>query len=221
MAEYRFDELFDFFLEEFGEPYAVQKADERVMKVYKEKLPEQLFTYWRGVGWCGFGEGRMWMVNPSWYEEILSQRLKGTQLENRKDLSVIARDAFGKLYIWAKGKGHLLDIDPNLNTIAFYSDIDKRNLTKEEENRKMHIFWTVQSPEDIELYDEQRKPMFEKVFAKLGKLQADEMYGWKHHIAIGGERSVENMDKQNIFVFHDIANQLEKPDTSMGIEGLM
>jgi len=221
MAEYRFDEDFDYFLEKMGEPYAVQEADEKVIKEYKEKLPEQLFTYWRGVGWCGFGDGRMWMVNPSKYEEILMQRLKGTKLENRKDLSVIARDAFGKLYVWASGKGYLLDIDPNLNTIALYSDIDKRNLTPEEENTKMQYFWGGTSPKNIELYDEQRKPMFEKLFSKLGKLDKDEMYGWKHHITIGGERSVENMDKQNIFVFHDIANQLEKPDTSMGIEGLI
>ena len=73
----------------------------------------------------------------------------------------------------------------------------------------------------MELMDKNWKPLFEKALKKLGQLKADEMYGWKHHIAIGGERSLENLDKVNIFVYHNIANQLEKPDTSMGIEGLM
>ena len=221
MAEYRFDEDFDYFLKKFGEPQDCQKADEKVIEAYRHKLPKQIFIYWRELGWCSYGEGRIWIVNPAEYEEVLKERMKGTKYENRNDLSIIARSAFGVLYVWSSAKGKLMDIDPNQNTINVYSDVDINKLSNEKENEEMRFFWGGKQLKYMELMDKNWNPMFEKVFTKLGKLQSNEMYGWKHHIAISGERSVENMTKQNIFVFHDIANQLEKPDTSMGIEGLM
>jgi len=136
-------------------------------------------------------------------------------------LSVFARSAFGVLYVWASGKGKLMDIDPNQNTINLYSDVDNDKLSKEVENRKISSFWAGKRLKHMELMDKDWKPLFEKALQKLGPLKVDEMYGWKHHIAIGGERSLDNLDKVNIFVYHNIANQLEKPDTSMGIEGLI
>lgn len=221
MEEYKYDEDFDGFIEDFGEPEACQEADEKVIEAYKHKLPSKLIYYWRELGWCSYGEGLLWMVNPAEYEEILEERLKGTKFEGRKDLSVFARSAFGVLYVWASAKGKLMDIDPNQNTINAYSDTDKDMLSHDKENFKMQCFWGGKWPKHMELMDKNWNPLFEKTLKKLGQLKADEMYGWKHHIAIGGERSLENLDKVNIFVYHDIANQLEKPDTSMGIDGLI
>jgi len=221
MEEYKYDKLFDFFLKKFGKPQECRKVDEKIIKTYKDKLPIQLLSYWRELGWCSYGEGRIWMTNPSEYEDVLEDRLKGTKYEGRKDLSVIARSAFGALYVWASKKGKIMLIDPNLNTINSYSDVDKNMFSNEEEDEEMQFFWGLLKLDSVDFLDENRSPLFEKALQKLGSLKADEMYGWKHHIAIGGERSLENLNKVNIFVYHDIANQLEKPDTSMGIEELM
>ncbi len=64
---------------------------------FAHKLPEQLFTYWRQLGWSGYGNGLIWMTNPAGYEAILGDWLQGTPFENRDDLSVIARTAFGSI----------------------------------------------------------------------------------------------------------------------------
>lgn len=44
MTEYRFDEDFDGFMENFGEPFEGTPIDETVIEAYRDKLPEQLFT---------------------------------------------------------------------------------------------------------------------------------------------------------------------------------
>lgn len=62
MADYRFDEDFDGFMEDFGEPFESAPIAQEVIDAYKDKLPEQLFTYWRGVGACGFGDGLFWIL---------------------------------------------------------------------------------------------------------------------------------------------------------------
>jgi len=116
---YRLDKEFDYFLKKFGEEKECIACDEEVISAYEHKLPEQLFKYWRELGWCAYGDGLIWMVNPTEYEEILENWVSGTVFEDRDDLSVISRTAFGELEVWAKGKGKILEINAHLNTINF------------------------------------------------------------------------------------------------------
>lgn len=118
MTEYRFDEDFDYFLEKFGEPHDNQPIAVEVIDEYRHQLPEQLFTYWRALGACGFHNGLIWMVNPAEYQDILDSWLEGSPFERRNDLSVISRTAFGVLYVWGKSKGIVLKIDPSTNLIS-------------------------------------------------------------------------------------------------------
>ena len=221
MKEYDVDVSFEIFIEDIGEPQNCIKADEEVIKEYSGKLPAKLFEYWRELGWCGYGNGLIWMVNPKDYEDILEQRLRGTPFEDRNDLSVIARNAFGELYVWAKGKGKILGIEPNLNTISYFSPTDKENLSEDEENEEMQEFWSGQQKQFLDIDDEEDEALFDRCLEKFGQLKSDEMYGFKHHYALGGEMELKNMEILKLNIYHSIAAQLDKPDTSMGMSGLL
>ena len=205
---YRFDEGFDYFLKKFGAPFESVPIDESVMTAYKHKLPEQIFTYWRGVGACGVGEGLFWMVNPAEYQETLDSWLEGTPFEDRDDLSVIARTAFGVLYVWAKGKGHIMTVYPTTNAINYFPEDDANNFSDEDEIFELQSFWGFTSTEEVDYEDENDDPMFQKALKKFGRLHADEMYGFSFSPALGGTETMENLSLVKLHIYHDISRQL-------------
>ena len=56
------DEDFADFLTKFGRPFAAKAADEAVLQKYRGILPDQLLTYWRQYGFCGFADGLFWIT---------------------------------------------------------------------------------------------------------------------------------------------------------------
>ncbi|RIX48864.1 MAG: DUF1851 domain-containing protein [Rhodocyclales bacterium GT-UBC] len=211
MANYRFDEDFDYFLEKFGEPHDSVPIPESVIDAYRDKLPEQLFVYWRALGACGFHNGLLWMVNPAEYQDLLDMWLDGTPFESRTDLSVIARTAFGRLYVWGKGKAKVLSIDPNVNATFYNSENDALQLEADKEAFKMRCFWGFHDPEDLDDTDESEKPLFARALKKLGQIKSDEMYGYQHRLALGGKEELNNLDIVKLEVYHNIAQQMEPP----------
>ena len=208
MKEYRLDEYFDGFMEDFGEPFESTPITEEVINTYGDKLPERLFTYWRGVGTCGFGDGLFWMTNPAQYQEILDNWLEGTVFEDRKDLSVIARTAFGEIYVWAKNKGKIIEINPSLCTLYYFKENDENNFSFEVENKKITSFWAFSEVGDMDYEDTNDKLLFEHALKKFGRLHADEMYGFSHSPVMGGKEVLENLDVVKLEIYHDIAKQL-------------
>lgn len=211
MANFRFDEDFDGFLEDFGEPHDSTPIPEAVIEAYRDKLPEQLFVYWRAVGACGFHNGLLWMTNPAEYQDLLDMWLDGSPFENRNDLSVIARSAFGYLYVWGKAKGKLITINPNLNIIYHALQNDPTLLDPAREAIKLQRFWGHSRISHFDKKDESEKPMFARALKTLGQLKSDEMYGYKHRPALGGKEVVGNLDIVKLDVYHHIAQQMEPP----------
>lgn len=211
MTEYRFDEDFDYFLEKFGEPHDSEAIPENVIETYRNKLPTQLFNYWRAIGASGFYNGLIWIVNPDEYQDLLDSWLEGSPFENRKDLSVIARSAFGELEVWAKSKKQIMAINPNINVIYYYSEDDNETSSNEEENFDMRCFWAFQNIENIDKTDAQDQPLFARALKKLGQLKSDEMYGYSHRLALGGKETLENLEIVKLDVYHDLAQQMEPP----------
>jgi hypothetical protein len=58
------DKVFSRFLEKFGDPVERQKVPASSIEFYRGKLPNQLLEYWAEHGWCGYGGGIFWIVNP-------------------------------------------------------------------------------------------------------------------------------------------------------------
>lgn len=211
MANYRFDEDFDGFLEDFGKPHDQMPISESVIEAYRHKLPERLFVYWRALGACGFHNGLFWIVNPEDYQDLLDSWLEGTPFEQRTGLSVIARTAFGVLYVWEKSKGWILKVHPSVNLLSYNSKVDGKTLVADQEERKLQYFFGARSLKDCDETDESDKLLFDRVLKKLGPIGSDEMYAFRHRLALGGKETVSNVEIVKLAVYHDIAQQMEPP----------
>lgn len=58
------DEAFSVFIEEVGEPMHRQEVPASTIDRHQGKLPDKLLQYWIEHGWCGYGDGIFWTVDP-------------------------------------------------------------------------------------------------------------------------------------------------------------
>lgn len=206
------DEYFTVFLE--GEGFApalvCSPADQDTLTRYQGILPDRLLSYWKEFGFCGYGEGLFWLVNPTDYEELVELWLKDTPLWGRENYYVIARTAFGDLYIWGDKSGKTTVITPYEHSIM-PNDMPKEPLTKEEKERKLGIFISCRNKKSADAYDKDEKLLFKKALKKLGTLEHDEMYAFVPALALGGIADIKNVKKVKLQEQLSILAQLEAP----------
>ncbi|GKS05729.1 DUF1851 domain-containing protein [Pseudomonas syringae pv. theae] len=180
------DEDFAFFLEKFAPATGRDEVPGSSIAKYKNRLPGQLLTYWVDHGWCGYADGLFWTVNPQDYEELLARWLMGTGLPEEDKYHVIARSAFGKLYVWGERKGSCLTINSYL---ARYTPRTSK-FTGENLEFGMKAFFSSKKPDESDL-----DGLFKPALEKLGPLKSDEMYGFVPALALGGPMELKNLQK--------------------------
>ena len=181
----------------FGPAIQATQPTAETLNFFDRKLPERLLEYWQEYGFCGWGEGIFWTVNPNDYTEILEEWLSGTPFENKDNYYVIARGAFGRLLIWGETTGQGLDINPCYGMI-FPTESETEQLNKRGPERSIDLFFATMSKNSLEEEDLDEKPLFERAMALLGPLEADEMYGFVPALAIGGAPKLENLQKVKV-----------------------
>jgi len=180
------DEVFTSFLEEFGGQTDRQEVPLSSIERYRGKLPELLLKYWAEHGWCGYGGGIFWLVNPQEYEGVVASWIRGTQFEKFDPYHLIARSAFGDLYLWGEKTGASLNITSILSKyVDFYSTLGEEQMDKQLQN-----FLLTRNRGDNN-YGE----LFEPVKKKLGTLRHDEMYGFVPALMLGGPDTLEHLEK--------------------------
>jgi hypothetical protein len=178
------DEDFAFFLEKFAPTTGRDDVPESSIAKYKNRLPGQLLAYWIDHGWCGYADGIFWTVNPQDYEELLAQWLMGINLSEQDNYHVIARSAFGKLYVWGERQGSCLTINSYL---ARYTPRTSK-FTGEKLDFGIKVFFSSKKPEESDL-----DGLFKPALEKLGPLKSDEMYGFvRPRRTDGAEKSAKS-----------------------------
>lgn len=201
----------ELFESRWGDPDRAYKVESSVFEKYTGILPEELLYYWRKHGFSSFRDGLLWLTNPEEYTVTIEEYLSGTQFEGRRDLYVIARSAFGELYLWETGKGNTLSLTSFLNMIFFDATADRKSYSKEEENLAMAQFFLIR-PNGIDKKDSRGRPLFGRALKKFGKINCDEMYAYKLALFLGGKDGISNMDKVNLFNHFSIQRQLREPE---------
>lgn len=189
-----FDEFYNF--GGFGPAIKPELPNEATLQYFKNKLPARLLEYWQEYGFCGWGEGIFWTVNPIDYADILSVWLENTPFENKDNYYVIGRTAFGSLLIWGETSGDSLDINPCYGMI-FPTD-NTEELKETGGDMSIDLFFSSSSKSSMEEEDTEGKPLFERTMAKLGPLEADEMYAFVPALALGGAPKLENLQKVKV-----------------------
>ncbi|EJM42250.1 hypothetical protein PMI26_03208 [Pseudomonas sp. GM33] len=180
------DEIFSIFLETFGGPVDRQEVPASSIERYRGKLPNQLLEYWAEHGWCGYGDGIFWIVNPQEYEGVVASWLEGTEFEACDIYHLIARSAFGDLYLWGERTGFSLKITSVLSRVV----IKNLEITSDEMDRELQGFLLSRNVDSNDYGD-----LFKPAKKKLGPLRHDEMYGFVPALMFGGPDTLDHLEK--------------------------
>ena len=189
------DETFAYFYndEGFGPSIQAQSVAPEMVAKFTGKLPDELLTYWRQYGWSGYGKGLFWLVNPDEYEPALEAWIGDTPFMETDAYYVIARSAFGELFLWGTKSGQSLDVK-SLWGMMFPRDNSER-VAQGKSDRLVRSFIVSMDKKRLEQKDDLDKPLFERALKTLGPLAADEMYGFEPALALGGKADLKNLRK--------------------------
>ncbi|GGY70961.1 GAD-like domain-containing protein [Pseudoduganella albidiflava] len=203
------DEYYSHFISKFGEKTFIQHPTSETIAEWRGTLPDQLLTYWEEEGWGAFADGLFWIVDPKEYENIKDEWLAGTVLEKADKFHVIARSAFGKLFLWGEKTGPSATILPYANSISTLPKDLKRSISDPDEEVRMFFGFT--KKEYCDLKDIKKQPLFLRALKKLGALSRDEIYGFEPALILGGDMSITNLSKVNIDAHLTILHELADP----------
>lgn len=191
------DERFDHFYSHkgFGPQIDSTPVPESIVEAYRGKLPEILLTYWKAMGWGGYGNGLLWLVDPREYADVLNAWIHATDFYSKDRYHVFARGAFGNLYAWGERTG------PSLHINAPYSMIFPSDNSAAMANGEADLLlqtWLIVCEEDaFDIEDDGDNPLFERAVKLLGRPGPDEMFGFVPALALGGPSRLDHVQKVN------------------------
>lgn len=189
------DEYIEFFYEEMGPAKFFQRIPEKEIEKYKGKLPDTLLSYWREYGWCGYGNGIFWTVNPEEYSSVVNEWLAGTEFSNIDNYHLVAISGFGKMFLWGENTGNSLSITCSH---GFFVPNDKTDFIKSEggsQDLLVKSFFSGVDKNLLDISDVDNKPLFDRSVALYGELRPREIYGFVPSVMMGGEQKIENVKR--------------------------
>ena len=181
------DEYFQGFLEDFGPAYDRRNVPESSIEAYRGRLPDQLLTYRREHGWCGYADGLFWTVDPKEYEPALEAWIGDTRFMEIDAYHLIACSAFGDLYFFGEKTGTSLQIvAPDAQ--AIYQSKPVRDL-----NQRVRSFFGARSRDGCDFTDAGGSLLFAPALKKMGRLHHGLMYGFVPALALGGPATLEHL----------------------------
>ena len=191
------DQYIAFFYEKFGPSMYDQPVSENFIEKYKNKVPKTLISYWRKYGWCGYGEGILWTVNPEEYEAVVDEWLKDTPFEFMDKYHLIAIGAFGEMILWGEKTGNSLSITAH-NGMIFPKD--KSEFIEHKPDGLDFLIKALFSGlkrNYMNIKNDSREFIFDKVKILLGPLKSGEMYGFSPSLMMGGDINLHRVKKVN------------------------
>lgn len=204
------DEDFEVFIDEVGEADTSVSVPPDAIEAWRGKLPDQLLAYWQAEGWSSYLNGLFWTVNPEPYEELVEEWLADTPLEGIDRFHVIARSAFGELYLCGEKSGPNVSILAPVHALVFFSK-DLKPKGGEDLDFEVRTFFSARDAVDGDLKDENKRPLFQRALHKLGPLESDEIYGFEPPLVSGGRLVLENLKKVKLEPHLKILRQLSPP----------
>lgn len=191
------DRYIEYFYKKFGPSIYDQPVPEESIEKYRGKVPETLINYWKEYGWCGYGDGILWTVNPEEYKEVVEEWLKDTPFESFDRYHLIAIGAFGEMILWGEETGNSLTITssygmifPSDQTEFIEGDINGYDFL-------IKALFSGMSKTSMDIKDINGEFIFEKVRTLLGTLKPGEMYGFSPSLMMGGEANIYSVKKVN------------------------
>jgi len=189
------DEEFSCFYKDegFGPAIHSQPVTPEKLARFRGKLPDQLLTYWQTYGFSGYGKGLFWIVDPDEWEPALEAWIGDMPFMEQDAYYVVARSAFGQLFLWGTKSGLSLDVK-SLWGMIFPRDNSER-VARGKSDMLVRSFFLGLTAKSLEQKDYLDKPLFGRALGALGPLSPDEMYGFEPALAAGGRADLKSMRK--------------------------
>src|SRR3954464_5908828 len=79
----------------FGPAKECRPASSAALEKYASLLPQELLQHWRDVGWCAYGEGLIWVIDPDQLVDVLDD-----WLGHGHGAIPFCRSAFADVFVW-------------------------------------------------------------------------------------------------------------------------
>jgi hypothetical protein len=166
---------FEDFKSTFGPATNCEKVEKAATRAMSKELPADLLDLWRAEGWCAYGDGLLWVVDPRDFEDVVDDWVDLAGGKAR----VFLRTAFGHLYLWYEGAAYSLDVQrADLSRLS--ADIGAVFTVLTDEDVQEHIL---------------RRDTFREVRKRLGPPGRDECYAFVPAIPLGGPGTSETVQK--------------------------
>lgn len=179
---------------------ARQVVDEAFLAKYANKAPKELITLWQEVGLGTFGDGLFRIVSPDDYQDFVD-----TYIEDREKyfeyLLPFMTTAFGDIFVWVK------DICQNREYVIF---INVRSGDWNIITSRMDLLFSlyIVSEECLKRYFDLKVSDFSKLVDRLGLPAEDECYGYVPALALGGSKSLKNIQVVKMLPYIEIIAQM-------------
>ncbi|MCY4756707.1 GAD-like domain-containing protein [Pelomonas aquatica] len=202
------DNFFENFLgyKQFGPASARKDVPAEKIEKFRGQLPDKLLEYWQEHGWCAYAKGLLWTVDPDEWEDALDSWIGDTKFMELDSFHVIARTAFGELILWGKNTGQSLKIVPAYGWA--FPAFDAETFARRGADKELQLFFSSSSRDAYDLKDVNDQPLFARALVKLGPLEHDTMYGFVPALALGGEASLDRLQKLKAQAHLDILSQV-------------
>lgn len=166
--------IFSDFLQAHGPAAEAQSVPAETIARYRGLLPEDLLAFWQEVGWCAFGEGLLWVVDPEQLADPLAEWL------GHREALAFLRTAFGDVLFWHEGQVYYLDV--------LYQRV--HHLTG-----RMDILFEVTLCDERYWDNVLDRPTYRQAQRRLGAPTCDEVYAYVPALALGGSEDPTTLHK--------------------------
>lgn len=200
------DKNFDWLIQKFGAPVTDQAVTPETIERFRGKLPDRLLEYWQHYGFCTFSKGLFSIVNPDDYEADLEAWAGDTSIVEEDAYYVIARSAFGTLYLWGSKTGYKYEIDPMRGWLTA-QDGNQAEIGMGDADGALARFFATRKKAHFDVDGEDGNGLFDAALAKLGPVASDEVFAFEPALAAGGAAELDNIVKRNVHVHLNVLAQ--------------
>ena len=178
---------------------ARQIADDAFLAKYADIAPKELITLWQKVGLGIFSNGLFRIIPPDDYQDFIE-----TYIDDREELFEyllpFMTTAFGDIFVWVK------DIAQNRTYVIF---VNVRSGNWNIITSRMDLLFNlyISTTEWFKRYFEINISDFSKLVDRLGLPAEDECYGYVPALALGGSKSLKNVQVIKMLPYIDIIAQ--------------
>lgn len=199
-----FDNFYNF--NGFGPAISQSPVPDKTIEAYQGILPNKLLEYWKHNGWCGYGNGIFWTVNPEEWQDVLKVWIGQVDLPHKDNYHVIARTAFGGLFLWGEHSGASLRIYPAWGMI--YPSFHIEEYLKDGSDFSIQLFFSGCKKEYMDFIDEDQNYLFDRAVKKLGPLDENTIYGFVPALVTGGQAKLDNLQRLDVFAHLEFLAQI-------------